>query len=171
MPTFELAVKNDRDAGMVVSDNFAFKITMRDPNVSYFVEGDVFTITGTEKVITDPSLTRVRANGRKSVVQFIYVETENNGKKEEKRLYPSMFMKSVFPVDPETLEHQKRVPVSGSVADEFQKHADVTSAMKALIGKPIKVTKVTPYTVMRYGVKADDENKTTTAYLVTFDFV
>lgn len=43
--------------------------------------------------------------------------------------------------------------------------------MKALIGKPIKVTKVTPYTVMRYGVKADDENKTTTAYLVTFDFV
>ena len=67
MPTFELAVKNDRDAGMVVSDNFAFEITMRDPNVSYFVEGDVFTITGTEKVITDPSLTRVRANGRRAL--------------------------------------------------------------------------------------------------------
>ena len=85
------------------------------------------------------------------------------------RFFPNMLAKIVFPVV--NGQAQPKVKTVGSAALEYQKFASqgdegMDNAVKALVGRKIRITAKTPYTVKEYGTG----NEVTTN-LYTYDFV
>lgn len=84
------------------------------------------------------------------------------------RFFPNMLAKIVFPVV--NGQTQPKVKTVGSAALEYQKYADkgntgMDEAVQALVGRKIRITAKTPYTVKEYGTG----NEVTTN-LYTYDF-
>lgn len=104
-------------------------------------------------------------------VKFILVPLVNSktGIARNMRFFPNMLAKVAFPLNAEGKRIGK-VKTIGSAALEYQKYADqgaegMDNAVKALIGKKIRVTAKTPYTVAEYGT-----GKPVPTNIYTYDF-
>ena len=84
------------------------------------------------------------------------------------RFFPNMLAKAIRPVVNGKLE--AKVKTVGSAALEYQKFADqgaegMDNAVQALVGRKIKITAKTPYTVYEYGT-----TKEVPTNIFTYDF-
>ena len=104
-------------------------------------------------------------------VKFILVTLVNEvtGITRNIQFFPNMLAKVVFPLNDEGRRIGK-VKTIGSAALEYQKYADqgadgMDLAVQALVGKKIKITAKTPYTVSEYGT-----GKPVPTNIYTYDF-
>jgi hypothetical protein len=70
------------------------------------------------------------------------------------RFFPNMLAKTIYPIV--NGKRENKVKTVGSAALEYQKFADqgdegMDNAVKALVGRKIRITAKTPYTVLEYG--------------------
>lgn len=70
------------------------------------------------------------------------------------RFFPNMLAKTIYPIV--NGKREAKVKTVGSAALEYQKFADqgdegMDNAVKALVGRKIRITAKTPYTVLEYG--------------------
>lgn len=84
------------------------------------------------------------------------------------RFFPNMLAKVVYPII--NGKRDGKVKTQGTAALEYQKFADqgdegMDNAVQALVGKKIRVTAKTPYTVTEYGT-----NNETITNIFTYDF-
>ena len=126
---------------------------------------DEFTIPADYEVL-EASIT---AGG--DPVKFILVELKNSvtGITRNIRLFPNMLAKVVFPLNDEG-KRMGKVKTLGTAALEYQKFADqgaegMDNAVKALVGRKIKISAKTPYTVSEYGT-----GKPVPTNIYTYDF-
>lgn len=105
--------------------------------VNLFAPGDEFTVPTNFEVLDEPI--RNARPGTKNP-EFIFVSVTNNGVDMGlKRLYPSMFTKSVPMYDPVTGTRTGVLRATGEIADKFRTYNDVQKAMIELCaGKKIK---------------------------------
>ena len=103
-------------------------------------------------------------------VPFILVQMTNTRTNVTRniRFFPNMLAKIVFPIV--NGQTQPKVKTVGSAALEYQKFADkgntgMDEAVQALVGRKIRISAKTPYTVKEYGTG----NEVTTN-LYTYDF-
>ena len=79
--------------------------------------------------------------------QYIFIDVNGNAKK----FYPSTFTKSRTIYNEDGTSTMKRVHTEGSAAELFRSAQDVSSAMKLLAGKKVKVTNMVTVRTLRYG--------------------
>lgn len=70
------------------------------------------------------------------------------------RFFPNMLAKTIYPIV--NGKREAKVKTVGTAALEYQKFADqgdegMDNAVKALVGRKIRITAKTPYTVLEYG--------------------
>lgn len=125
---------------------------------------DTFTIPADYEV-----LERVITPGS-DPVKFIFVTLVNEvtGITRNIQFFPNMLAKVVYPIVND--RRDGKVKTVGTAALEYQKYADqgvdgMDNAVKALVGKKIKITAKTPYTVSEYGT-----GKPVTTNIYTYDF-
>ena len=101
--------------------------------------GDEITIPTDYKVLT----TKINEN----TACFTMAEVKSaDGNERVMRFFPNSLAKVAFPLD----ENKKRMPkvkTTGKVAEWYQEQAGVNEAIQALVGRTIKVTGKTAYTV------------------------
>lgn len=101
--------------------------------------GDEITIPADYKVLT----TKINEN----TACFTMAEVKGaDGQERIMRFFPNSLAKVAFPLDAEG-KRMPKVKTAGSVAQWYQEQEDVDSAIAALVGKTIKVTGKTTYTV------------------------
>jgi hypothetical protein len=108
--------------------------------INLFAPGDEFTVPTDFEVLDEPI--RNARPGTKNP-EFILVNVTNNGNDMGvKRLYPSMFTKSVPSYDPATGTRIGVLRATGEIADKFRTYTDVNQAFTELcVGKKIKYKK------------------------------
>lgn len=111
---------------------------------------DEFTIPADYKVLEAP----IVAGG--DPVKFILLELKNSvtGITRNFRFFPNMLAKVVYPIV--NGKRDGKVKTAGTAALEYQKFADqgeegMDNAVKALVGRKIRITAKTGYTVTEYG--------------------
>jgi hypothetical protein len=122
------------DNGGHAKNSFTGKIR---GEINLFAPGDEFTVPTDFKVLDEPI--RNARPGTKNP-EFILVNVTNNGiDAGVKRLYPSMFTKSVATYDPATGTRNGVLRATGEIADKFRTYTDVNKAFTELCaGKKIK---------------------------------
>lgn len=70
------------------------------------------------------------------------------------RFFPNMLAKTIYPIV--NGKREAKVKTAGTAALEYQKYADqgdegMDNAVKALVGRKIRISAKTPYTVYEYG--------------------
>lgn len=133
-----------------------FNGAVRTDDINTFEEGDVFTIPQDYKILES----KVGQSDRKA--QYIVVDVNGT----PKNFYPSSLTKNLGIVDDECRPTGARAKTSGSVCEWFKTQVGVDEAMKKLKGCTLKVSKITPYQVKRFGTVADIQ---TTGFM-TVDF-
>jgi len=124
--------------------------------INLFEPGDEFTVPQ-DYVVMAEKMVNARP-GTKSP-EFIFVNVTNNGNDVGvKRLYPSMFTKSVPTYDPATGTRNGVLRASGEIADKFRQYADVNKAMADLcVGKKIKYNSETTGQVRNWNASVLDD--------------
>lgn len=124
--------------------------------INLFEPGDEFTVPEEYEVMVEPM-----ANARPGTKfpEFIFVNVTNNGVDMGlKRLYPSMFTKSVPMYDPVTGTRSGVLRATGEVADKFRTYADTTKAFTELcVGKKIKYNSETTGKVRNWNASVLDD--------------
>ena len=87
---------------------------------------------------------------------FILIPLSNpvTGMTRNFRFFPHMLAKTIYPIV--NGKREAKVKTVGTAALEYQKFADqgddgMDNAVKALVGRKIRITAKTPYTVLEYG--------------------
>ena len=100
---------------------------------------DVISIPADYKVLT----TKINDN----VACFVMAEvTDKDGNERVMRFFPNSLAKIAFPLD-ENGKRMAKVKTTGKVAEWYQEQPSVDEAVKALVGRPIRVAAKTGYTV------------------------
>lgn len=141
------------DNGGHVKNGFTGKIR---GEVNLFAPGDEFTVPKNFEVLDEPI--RNARPGTKNP-EFIFVSVTNNGVDMGlKRLYPSMFTKSVPSYDPATGTRNGVLRATGEVADKFRTYNDTQKAFTELCaGKKIKYNSETTAQVRNLNATSIDD--------------
>ncbi len=149
----EIETQRVLDNGGHTKNGFTGKIR---GEVNLFEPGDEFTVPTDYKVLDEPI--RNARPGTKNP-EFIFVSVTNNGNDMGlKRLYPSMFTKSVASYDPATGTRNGVLRATGEIADKFRQYADVSKAFTDLcVGKKIKYKSETTAQVRNFNATGVDD--------------
>lgn len=103
-------------------------------------------------------------------VPFILIPIKNavTGVERNFRFFPNMLAKVVYPIV--NGKREAKVKTTGTAALAYQKFADkgaegMDEAVQSLVGKKIRITAKTPYTVLEYGT-----NNEVPTNIFTYDF-
>ena len=163
--TIDVEVSEMLASGKVtaVADN-KFGKSVRNVDQDPLGIDDVFIIPAEYKVLEAPLFAGA------DPVRFIMINVTNekSGVSRNMRFFPNQMAKVAYPVVNGVTQAKVKTP--GTAAKMYQSFADqgvdgMDNAVKALIGKRIKVTAKQPYTVYEFGTT----NETTTN-IYTYDF-
>lgn len=133
----------------------------REPAVRLEKE-DKFTIPTDMTVYSQP------INGSVRMYQYTRVEvTDKNGKKSMKNIGASIFTRRLAILNEDGTPTGTYAACTGTVHDEFVKHGTLDDAFKAIAGKEMVVTDITPGLTRSFNA----DQLTTTSYFYTIDFV
>lgn len=125
---------------------------------------DEFTIPADYKVLEAP----ITAGGDPQKFILVPIKNTVTGVERNFRFFPNMLAKVVYPIV--NGRRDGKVKTTGTAALEYQKFADqgedgMDNAVKALVGRKIKITAKTQYTVLAYGT-----NEEVPTNIFTYDF-
>lgn len=162
----ESQAKNSNDA---VLDG-GFSQNTRSMDIVGWNEGDIFVIPTDFKVYRNSQL----SSDERSVEYTIVLMVDDNGKEtgEARMFYPSAFQRAlqVYAKGKAGLAEPvagQVMKASGTVVDHMQSYPTIQEGIKALAGKPIKISKVTRFQTRNF----TDDTKLANGKVMQFDFV
>lgn len=155
-----IASEKERLNGAVVVSEF--KGAVRDGNLNTLEPGDVFIIPSNFKVLEAP----VNGSTRKAQFCLVDVIDVNGNKIAAKRFYPGSVQKNLAEVNDLCQPTGKRFSSQGTYASWFKKQTSIQGAVKASVGKQIKLVQNDQGQVRQFGT-----SDTTLTNFGTYDWV